>query len=93
MGGDQSLIHDATRRIPIGIWIGSRDQYFPLDAVRTTRDELLQQGFSVQLTVMPGFDHNYYGHSSEVNDEAWRFLKGQSLISPPIWNPLSANTY
>lgn len=90
MGNDEKVIQSASRKIPIAIWIGSRDQYFSPNVVRTTRDELQRQGFPVQVTEMPGYDHNYYGHSAQVNDAAWGFLKDQSLPSPPIWNAVSA---
>lgn len=93
MGNDQKVIEGASRRIPIAIWVGSRDQYFPANLVRATGKELQHQGFPVQLTVMPGFDHNYYIHSGEVNQEAWRFLQKQSLASPPQWSPFPRDSH
>jgi predicted esterase len=91
IGNDQSVIQNAARKIPIAIWIGTKDQYFSLDVARTTRDELQREGFPVRLTEMPGVDHNYYVHSNKVNQQAWEFLKGQALPSLPTWNPFSAN--
>lgn len=90
MGNDAGIIQAASRKIPIAIWIGTADQYFSLNAVRKTRDELQRQEFPVQVTEMQGVDHNYYSHSTEVNDGAWRFLKNHSLSSPPRWNSFSA---
>lgn len=86
MGDGEAAVQAASRKIPVAIWIGTRDQYFSLDAVRKTRDELRRQGFPVEVTEMQGFDHNYYRHSVEINDEAWRFLKNQCLPSPPRWD-------
>lgn len=85
MGNDENVIQNASRKIPIAIWIGTKDQYFSLSVVRNTRDELERRGFPVHVTEMPGVDHNYYGHSNEVNEEAWSFLIKQSLLSPPTW--------
>lgn len=93
MGNDEGVIQAASRKIPIAIWIGTRDQYFSLDAVRKTRDELRRQDFPVEVIEMQGFDHNYYSHSAEVNDGAWRFLKDHSIQSPPMWNSYSGSPH
>jgi hypothetical protein len=84
------LLQSASRKIPVAIWIGSRDQYFPLSVVRNTRDVLQRHGFPVQLTEMPGYDHDYYSHDVSVNNAAWSFLKRQSLATPPVWEIISA---
>jgi polyhydroxybutyrate depolymerase len=79
------LIDHAERKIPMAIWVGTRDEYFPLPAVRETRDQLNAQGFSVQLTEMPGHTHWYYDVAIGINREAWEFLKKQSLPSDPAY--------
>lgn len=73
------MINRATRKVPLAIWIGTLDQYFPLKFVRDTRDALLAGGFPVELTEMAGHDHNYYELAPRINEAAWQFLKKQEL--------------
>jgi poly(3-hydroxybutyrate) depolymerase len=76
---------NAARKIPIAIWMGTNDQFFPLEKVRASRDALKARGFPVQLTEIPGHDHNYYAISDQVNQEVWQFLRGISLPAEPKW--------
>jgi dienelactone hydrolase len=69
----------AERRMPIAIWVGSQDLYFPLDIVIATKKEFESHGFHVELSVIPGHDHNYYAISDKVNRDAWDFLKKTQL--------------
>ena len=55
-----AVIDSAQRKIPIAIFVGTKDPYFPLEAVRATRDALKAHGFPVELTEIPGHDHVYY---------------------------------
>jgi fructan beta-fructosidase len=55
----------------------------PLADVRGTRDDLNRQGFSVDLTEVPGHDHNYYALAPKINLLAWEFLKKQQLKDNP----------
>jgi poly(3-hydroxybutyrate) depolymerase len=73
------LIDFAKRKIPISIWAGTVDASFPLDQVRATRDAFIAHGFAVELHVMPGHNHDYYGVASEVNGAAWQFLRANKL--------------
>lgn len=73
----------ASRKIPYGIWIGTRDAYFPLDAVRATRDALKARGFPVEYSEMPGHTHDYYGSAKDINRTVWDFLKSQRLAADP----------
>jgi len=79
------LIEHAERKIPMAIWVGTRDEFFPLQAVRGTRDQLNAQGFSVQLTEMPGHTHWYYDVAGSINRDAWEFLKKQTLEADPAY--------
>jgi poly(3-hydroxybutyrate) depolymerase len=74
-----SLIDRAKRKIHIAILVGTRDAYFPLTAVRATRDELEKQGFSVDLSEIPNHDHWYYDLAPKINRSAWDFLKNYQL--------------
>ncbi|HSB07889.1 MAG TPA: dienelactone hydrolase family protein [Blastocatellia bacterium] len=73
----------AQRKVPIAIFVGTQDRSFPLDLVRKTRDGLNAKGLNVQLTEIPGHDHNYYSRSTEINRSAWEFLKKVELASDP----------
>lgn len=78
--GDLSQYMDhAQRKIPIGIWVGTKDQFFSLDAVRSTRDQLSAHGFPVQLSEMKGHDHDYYGVAETLNKTVWDFLSTAQL--------------
>lgn len=70
---------EAKRRMPIAIWSGTRDSNFPPDEVLATKRLFDDHGYEVQLTLMPGHDHNYYAVSPEVNRLAWEFLKAERL--------------
>jgi poly(3-hydroxybutyrate) depolymerase len=74
-----NLFSYVERRMPIAIWVGSQDSYFPLDIVTATKKEFESHGFHVELSVIPGHDHNYYAISDEVNSKAWDFLKKAQL--------------
>ena len=69
----------ARRKIPIAIFIGDRDEYFPLIAVRKTQKALEQAGHRVSVTVIARHRHAYAEVAPEVNRSAWEFLKGNRL--------------
>jgi poly(3-hydroxybutyrate) depolymerase len=69
----------ARRKIPIAIFIGDRDEYFPLFAVRKTQKALEKAGHRVSVTVIPGHTHSYAQVAAEVNRSAWEFMKDNRL--------------
>jgi poly(3-hydroxybutyrate) depolymerase len=69
----------AKRKIPIAIFIGDKDEYFPLFAVRKTQSALEKAGHPVQVTVIPGHTHPYADVALEVNRSAWQFMKANRL--------------
>lgn len=73
----------APRKLPIGIWIGTNDDRFPLAAVRATRDTLTGEGFPVQFNEMPGHTHWYYDRASDINRKVWEFLRTARLDEDP----------
>jgi predicted esterase len=73
----------APRKIPIAIWVGTNDSFFPLAPVRATRDALNQQGFNAELTEITGHTHDYYSRSSWINSRVWDFLKDKHLDNDP----------
>ena len=80
---DAPLIEQAKRKIPISIFVGTKDPFVPLDAVRATREMLNAQGFKTELTEMPGHDHWYYDLAPKINLSAWEFLKQHELSTDP----------
>ena len=77
------LIERATRKTPIGIWIGTNDALFPLKVVRATRDALSAQGFDAELTEIPGHTHWYYDRAPDINKKVWAFLRQHKLPAEP----------
>ena len=69
----------ARRKIPIAIFIGDKDEYFPLFAVRKTQSALEQAGHPVSVTVIAGHRHPYSEVALEVNRNAWQFMKANRL--------------
>ena len=88
---DRELIDMAKRKIPIFIQVGDSDQYFPLKAVRATRDALNVKGFAVELTELPNHDHWYYDLAPKINRAAWDFLKKYELEADPIYRKFNFN--
>jgi poly(3-hydroxybutyrate) depolymerase len=78
-----AVIDRAKRKIPIAIWVGTDDNYFPLPLVRATRDAFNARGFSLVLNEMKGHTHWYYDEAPRINADAWTFLKGQRLAGEP----------
>jgi predicted esterase len=77
------IIQQAPRKIPMAIWVGTNDTFFPLKGVRNTRDVLAAAGFDVKLTEIPNHTHDYYGSSSSINKEVWAFLQQHKLNAAP----------
>jgi poly(3-hydroxybutyrate) depolymerase len=69
----------AKRKIPIAMFIGDKDEYFPLFSVRKTQSALEQAGHPVSVTVIPGHNHPYADVAVEVNRRAWEFMKANRL--------------
>jgi poly(3-hydroxybutyrate) depolymerase len=76
------LFDYAGRRTPIAIWAGDRDPIFPVDMVTATTKEFESHGYPIELSILPGHDHNYYAIADQVNRKAWEFLKKIQLTQP-----------
>lgn len=85
------LIDFAERKIPIAIFVGTNDAFFPLPVVRATRDVLNGRGFSVELTEISRHNHNYYVRASEINRLAWEFLRKHELSEEPQYKKYQHN--
>jgi phospholipase/carboxylesterase len=73
------IVKQATRKLPIFISIGDRDQMVSLDQVRKTRDLLKKSGFPVKYQEFFNHTHNYYEMSDTINDEVWHSFETQRL--------------
>jgi poly(3-hydroxybutyrate) depolymerase len=78
-----SLFDFAKRKIPIAIFIGTKDAFFPLTSVRATAEALKSRGFPVTLTEMPGHTHDYYSKSKEINAQVWDLFSHTRLETDP----------
>lgn len=87
------MVKLATRKIPISIQVGDRDQFFPLKPVRDTRDALKAAGIPVELIEIPNHDHWYYDSASTFNRTAWEFLKKYELESDPSYQQYDWNRH
>ena len=74
-----SIVQRATRKIPISISIGDRDQLVSLAQVRKTRDLLKKAGFPLEYKEIFDHSHNYYEISDTINHDVWRFLEPYRL--------------
>lgn len=86
---DGVIVERASRKIPFHIAVGTVDRFFPLEAVRATRDMLIKSGFSVDLVEMKGHDHWYYDLAPKINATAWTFLKDKKLSEDPRYTRYS----
>jgi poly(3-hydroxybutyrate) depolymerase len=73
------IVAHAQRKTPIAIYIGDHDQFFSVQSVLQTRDLLLKSGFPVHYVEFVNHDHNYYAKADEINADAWKFMKANSL--------------
>jgi predicted esterase len=71
----------ASRKTPIKIIVGDRDNFFPLKDVRRTEAALKASGFSVVVSIMKNHDHWYYDKAPEINRDSWEFLQQNVLTS------------
>jgi poly(3-hydroxybutyrate) depolymerase len=77
------ILDQAPRKIPMAIWVGTNDSFFPLKVVRDTRDVLDARGFNTQLIEIKNHTHDYYSSASSINKEAWAFLQQHKLAADP----------
>jgi poly(3-hydroxybutyrate) depolymerase len=78
-----SVFDFAARKIPIAIFIGTKDAFFPLTSVRATAEALKSRGFPVTLTEIPGHTHDYYSKSKEINAQVWELFSRTRLETEP----------
>ena len=80
---DGPFIQRTKRKIPISIFVGTKDQFFPVSTVRATRDLLNAHGLTAELTEIKNHTHAYYDRADEINGLVWAFLKDHALSAEP----------
>ncbi|HKV95072.1 MAG TPA: PHB depolymerase family esterase [Candidatus Angelobacter sp.] len=75
----------AKRKLPLAIWVGTDDPFFPLKLVRSTQSELQKHGFNAQVFEMKGHGHDYYAVAKDLNPKIWSFLSASSLQADAQW--------
>ena len=77
------LMDYAGRKIPLAIWVGDNDNFFPLVSVKETNARLRERGFPIETNIMKGHTHWYYDLAPQINRQAWDFLKPHELPADP----------
>jgi predicted esterase len=72
-----SIVDHATRRIPIALYGGDRDQVYPIIGERRTHDYLVSRGFKVHYREIEGQEHYYTPVAHWVNQDAWGWITRQ----------------
>jgi poly(3-hydroxybutyrate) depolymerase len=73
----------ARRKIPIAMYVGDRDEFFPVDSVQATEHILAQRGFPAELHLLPGRVHSYLDVPPDFHATVWQFLGGHALEGVP----------
>jgi poly(3-hydroxybutyrate) depolymerase len=73
------IVHRATRKTPIAMFIGDHDQFFPLTDAHRTRDLLRGEGIRVDYVEITKHDHDYFTVAPKVMDAAWTFFSQNPL--------------
>jgi poly(3-hydroxybutyrate) depolymerase len=73
----------AKRKIPVSISIGDKDEYFPMDSVRNTKQVLADRGFPIEVNILGGRVHSYLDVPDDFNAGVWEFLKRNPLPYDP----------
>jgi len=79
---NEHLFTYAKRDMPIAIWVGDHDTFFPVDRVAATKALFDSHGFHVQLNVIPNHSHDYAEASEKVDRQAWKFFEETELPLP-----------
>ena len=81
---DQPVLFDvATRKIPLAIYIGTRDQFYPIQVVRGVSEALKKLDFPLVYREMPDHDHNYKLVAPDINPEIWKYFSDNPLPHDP----------
>lgn len=80
------MLKSARRKIPLAIWVGTKDPFFSVQSVRATAAALVASGFVAEVTEISGHDHWYYDLAPKINEAVWEFLKRYELTANPRYS-------
>ena len=80
---DLEIVSVAKRKIPIEIIVGDRDNFFSIESVKATEEAMKDHQIPITVVIMKGHDHWYYDLASDINQDAWNFLKQTALTQEP----------
>jgi poly(3-hydroxybutyrate) depolymerase len=80
---DYRMTGYATRKIPVSISIGDKDEYFSMESVENTRRVLADRGFPIAVNILKGRVHRYSDTPADFNAGIWTFLRSHVLPSDP----------
>jgi poly(3-hydroxybutyrate) depolymerase len=69
----------AQRKIPIALYVGNEDPFFPVRDVKKTEKALQRAGHPASLTIIPRHGHDYREVAAQINPAVWEFLKAVTL--------------
>ena len=81
----------ATRKIPIGMWVGDQDEYFSKTSLHQTEHVLTEAGFPAELHILDGRRHSYMDVPADFHDRVWTFFKAHALDGPPRYADYGAH--
>ena len=90
-GQADEYIENAKRKIPIAIFVGTNDDFFPLPVVRATRDALNAKGFNAELTEIKVIPIGIMTRRLRSIAARWEFLKKHELTGEPVYEEYEFN--
>lgn len=82
---DADFIGRTKRKIPLSLFVGTKDPLFPVADVRQTREMLTSRGFDVEMNLIVNHTHDYSQRSAEINLMIWDFFKQHRLDKDPVY--------
>jgi poly(3-hydroxybutyrate) depolymerase len=80
---DFTALGFAIRKIPVAMFVGDIDEFFPVRSARETERALREAGHPATLTVIPRHGHGYRPVAGQVNAAAWELFRSVTLESEP----------
>jgi poly(3-hydroxybutyrate) depolymerase len=77
------LFAHATRKMPIDIWVGDRDNEVDLDTARKTEAEFKSHGYQVKLAILINHSHDYSEVAGQIDHIAWKMFSSAPPTAPP----------
>ena len=93
--GSYNRLAQAKRKIPIALFVGTNDPFFPIPKVQATRNLLKQSGFPVLMKEIfldeMVHGHDYFSVARTINRHSWNFFKNYKLDATPTFRRFENN--